>query len=210
MPVLPFTSDADVVKFARAFLDGHVKRFRKDIAICLTPDGNRSHAYFPALITCIAFVDLLSGLYAGKLENHGVKELKKYASDFLDATTYTADRIEIMYEMFRHKVAHLAQPYVVFDTHSKTKFQQQPRRLIAWTVQASGPRPAIEIVKVAPQQILRPPTPWPVLYDHRVYIRLKILAADIRKSVPRYLQRVKTDSASRDTFKRCMTDCFPR
>ena len=55
MPVLPFASDADVAKFAKAFLAEHVKRFRKDIAICLTRDAKNSHAYFPALITCIAF-----------------------------------------------------------------------------------------------------------------------------------------------------------
>jgi len=68
MPVLPFSSDADVVRFAKAFLDNHIERFKKDIAICLTADQNNSHAYFPALMACIAFADLLSGLNAGKLE----------------------------------------------------------------------------------------------------------------------------------------------
>ena len=50
MPVLSFKSDADVVKFARKFLDEHVQRFHKDIDICLRPmdDVYRSHAYFPA------------------------------------------------------------------------------------------------------------------------------------------------------------------
>jgi hypothetical protein len=55
------------MNFAKVFLDGHRERFRKDIAICLKPDANNSHAYFPALITCIAFLDFLSGLHAGKL-----------------------------------------------------------------------------------------------------------------------------------------------
>src|SRR3979490_2112330 len=84
MPVLPFASDTDVVQFAKAFLDGHVERFRKDIAICLTRDAGKSHAYFPALITCIAFADLLSGLYAGKLDGHGLEELKNYVSQFMN------------------------------------------------------------------------------------------------------------------------------
>ena len=52
MPVLPFESDADVAEFAGKFLGEHVERFDKDIAICLQPDENGSHAYFPALITC--------------------------------------------------------------------------------------------------------------------------------------------------------------
>ena len=68
MPVLPFVSDAEVVQFAKAFLDEHLDRFNKDIAICLKADAKKRHAYFPALITCIAFLDFLSGLFAGSLE----------------------------------------------------------------------------------------------------------------------------------------------
>jgi hypothetical protein len=211
VPVLPFKSDAEVVKFARKFLDEHVERFRKDIAICLRPDANRSHAYFPALITCIAFAELLSGLHAGKLKGDGLEKLKDYASNFMDPTIYDADRLEILYEMFRHKVAHLAQPYAAFDT-TKTKyaFQGQPRRLITWTVQASGPKPAIDIVpETSPQQILKSVTPWPVHYDHRAFVRIRSLASDIRKSVPRYLRRLQTDKSARDHFKDCMKHFFP-
>src|SRR5580704_16108554 len=124
MPVLPFSSDADVVHFAKAFLDNHIERFKKDIAICLTPkkvNSAKSHAYFPALITCIAFADLLSGLNAGKLDGHGLRELKDYITKFMNNTDYTSDRIDVLYECFRHKVAHLAQPYVVFDTNSSKR-----------------------------------------------------------------------------------------
>ena len=157
MPVLPFSSDAEVVEFAKAFLRGHVERFRKDIRICLTRDKkNKAHAYFPGLITCISFADFLSGLYAGKLDGHALKELKSYANKFMGAD-YTSDRLDVLYECFRHKVAHLAQPFLVFDTHSKPKtFRGQQRRVIAWTVYARGRRPPIEIVAQKPaKQILR-------------------------------------------------------
>ena len=53
MPVLPFSTDAEVVRFAKAFLREHLERFRKDIKICLTPDKNKARAYFPALMSCI-------------------------------------------------------------------------------------------------------------------------------------------------------------
>jgi hypothetical protein len=208
MPVLPFTSDEDVEKFARKFLHEHVERFSKDIAICLRPDENGSHAYFPALITCIAFAELLSGLHAGNLESRdALKKLKNYASDFMDQTIYDSDRLEILYVMFRHKVAHLAQPYAVFDTKTKPAFQGQPRRL-TWTVEESGSKPAIEIVQET-SKILRAVTPWPVHYDHRAVVRIESLASDILKSVPRYLRRLKTDKSARDRFKSCMNDFFP-
>jgi hypothetical protein len=202
MPVLPFKTDADVVKFAKAFMDEHHERFRKDIAICLRPDA-KSHAYFPALITCIAFAELLSGLHAGNLKGDGLRKLKDYAADFMDSTIYDSDRLGILYEMFRHKVAHLAQPYAVF-------VQDQPKRLITWTVEESGAKPAIEIVpETSPQQILRAVTPWPVYYDHRAYVRIESLASDIRESVPKYLKRLQTDKSACANFRKCMKHFFP-
>jgi hypothetical protein len=126
MPVLPFSSDAEIVQFAKAFLDEHLVRFRKDIKICLTRNAKGEHAYFPALITCIAFAEFLSALHAGNLGGPGLKQLNDYASDFM-TVEYDADRLAILYECFRHKVAHLALPYAVFDTDTKPK---KPRRLI--------------------------------------------------------------------------------
>jgi hypothetical protein len=211
MPVLPFSSDAEVVKFARAFLAEHLERFRKDIRICLTRDKNKAHAYFPALISCISFADLLSGLYAGSLDKQGLNELKNYAGKFMGAD-YTPDRLDVLYECFRHKVAHLAQPYVVFDTQTKPKtFKGQSRRLITWTVRASGPRPPIQIVPQRPaKQILGQVTPWLVQYDHRALVSVRGLASDVEKSAEKYIRCLEADPAARGNFKRCMVSCFPR
>ena len=57
MPILPSSSDDEIVRFAKAFLHEHLVRFRKDIKICLTPNRRDECAYFPALITCIAFLE---------------------------------------------------------------------------------------------------------------------------------------------------------
>ena len=208
MTVHSFISDADVVAFAQAFLNNRRETFRKDIDICLTP-ANNSHAYFPALITCIAFADLLSGLYAGKLDGHGLNELKNYVSKFMNTADYDSDRLDILYECFRHKVAHLAQPYAVFDTYSKERFRNQPRRLITWTVTELVQTPAIEIV-AEQKQIERAPTPWPVFYDHRVTVSVPTLAQDIEASIPGYLGHLRKDQVARDRFKNCMNHYFPR
>ena len=104
-----------MASFARKFFANRIETFRKDIAICLTPNARGEHAYFPALIICIAFADLLSGLYAGRFHRHGLKELKQYAAKFMEPE-YTSDnrRLEVFrYECLRHKVAHLAYPYAV-------------------------------------------------------------------------------------------------
>jgi hypothetical protein len=211
MPVLPFSTDAEVVQFARAFLKEHLARFCKDIKICLTPNAKGEEAYFPTMITCIAFAEFLSGLYAGTLDGDGHKKLKKYTVKFMPAE-YTADRIDILYECFRHKVAHLALPYVVFDTASKSKtFHRRPRRLITWIVTAGRGRPPIQIAKVNPaKQIQSAVTPWAVYYDHIVTVYLCNLAYDIKSSVAKYLRHLEADSAARDNFEKCMSDYFPR
>ncbi len=102
MTIAPFATDQELISFARTFLSDRVASFRKDVAICLTADRKRHHAYFPALITCIGFVDLLSGLYAGRLEGHGLRELKAYASRFLSVANYSPLNLEVLYLAFRH------------------------------------------------------------------------------------------------------------
>jgi hypothetical protein len=68
----------------------------------LTPNERGQHAYFPALIICIAFAELLSSLYAGTIADHGLKreELKRYAAKFMKPE-YTADRLDILYEFLQ-------------------------------------------------------------------------------------------------------------
>jgi uncharacterized protein YjaG (DUF416 family) len=88
MSVTPFNTDKELMKFARTFFDSRVETFRKDIAICMTADARRQHAYFPALSICIAFADLLNGLHAGKLQHHGLTELKQYVARFYEGGIY--------------------------------------------------------------------------------------------------------------------------
>ena len=114
MSIAYFKNDEDLLGFAREFFANRVETFEKDIAICLTPNERKEHAYFPALIICIGFADLRSGLYAGTLYDQGLKELKQYAKALMEPE-YTDDLrcLGLLYECLRHKVAHLAYPYPV-------------------------------------------------------------------------------------------------
>jgi hypothetical protein len=215
MSITAFKSDRELVNFAGRFFRNHVESFRRDIAICMRCDARGHHAYFPALITCIAFADLLSGLYAGTLTKHGLKELKQYAAKFMDPTEYTPIRLEILYEFLRHKVAHLAHPYPVFDTVTKPQvFRGQPKRRVTWTVYASKRKPAIELVDFAtPQWSLKTVRPWPVSYNCRIKISVRSLQIDICKSLfgkSGYLRHLKSDRVAREHFANCMADYFPQ
>ncbi len=210
--IAPFTTDLEVITFAKRFLGGRISGFRKDVAICLTANENRTYAYFPALMTCVGFLDLLSGLYSGNIMTHGIKELNDYANNFMDRTKYTTLSLAILYEGFRHKIAHLSHPYFVFDTATKAGFPG-PRRLITWTVYASDRGMPIELISYQQRQLMtKTYTPWLVEYDHRVRISIHRIKVDAVNSVygsRGYLQRLEIDRRRRENFTKAMLQFFP-
>jgi hypothetical protein len=201
--IAPFTSDRELTDYARWFLRDRVNAFRKDTSICMTKKNN-SHAYFPALITCIAFADLLSGLHAGKLEHHGLADLKKYIDRFFRKNSDYA-HIDILYLMFRHKIAHIAYPYLVFKTADKNLL---PHRRVVWTVGIYAGKKPIELIDYpSARTLLKTKTPWPVPYKSRIRVSLTALRRDIVNSIygpTGYFQHLKSEPAARQRFARCL------
>jgi hypothetical protein len=215
MSIEPFASDKELLAFAQTFFCSRVETFRKDVAICMRPDAQRRHAYFPALIICIAFTELLSGLCAGKLKNIRLLDLKQYASRFMKRE-YTSDprRLDILYEFLRHKIAHLAYPYPVFDTITKPKtFKGPPRWRVTWTINASRRRPAIEVIDLqTPKLLKKTPTPWHVSYNCRIKISVRSFHADVVRSIygpSGYLRHLRSDQKAQERFAKCMVEYFP-
>jgi hypothetical protein len=211
LTIAPFSSDKELISFATKFFKEKTVSFRKDVNICLTADANRTHAYFPTLLLCIGFLDLLSGLYAGKLEHHGLPELQKYAKRFLKAGHYDPLCLEILYLAFRHKLAHLSVPYLVFDTATKPK-HSGPRRRITWRVNAGRRTPPIEIIDLVPRLMKRSLRPWDVQYDARIIIGLRSLQIDIVKSIydpTGFFKYLKKDGVARAHFAKCMKVLYP-
>ena len=191
--------------FAQKFFANRIETFCKDIAICRMPDARGEHAYFPALIICIAFAELLGGCYAGRLDGVKLKDLERYAKDFMEPE-YSSDprRLELLYECLRNKIAHLGYPYAVIP-HGK------PRRLVAWSIHETEGRRAIEVIDYLPRimWLVQTPTPWAVSYDCRIEVRVGSLAKDMVGSTDRYLQHLHSDQLARERFAKCMRDYFP-
>ncbi len=147
----------------------------------MTANAKREHAYFPALITCIAFADLLSGLYAGKLNYPKLPDLQNYISKFFrNKANYT--HVDLLYMMFRHKIAHIAYPYLVFDTTSKGL--SLPHRRIVWTVGIYKREKPITLIDYPDlKAILKTKTPWPVPHTSRMKVSLTELRNDIISSI---------------------------
>lgn len=211
--IRPFKTDKQIASFAAWFLKSRAQGFSKDINICLTASESGNHAYLPALFTCISFLDLLAGLYAGNVNNHSRKEFLKYCADFLDSQKYAPSNLAILYEGFRHKLAHLSQPYPVFDTKTKPSLSLPPKR-IAWSIYAARRSRPLELLKYDPARVLRTTTtPWPVPYDHRLSISVRAFATDARKTLigrEGYIQKIRDSADLRTKFAECMKLFYPQ
>lgn len=210
--IAPFESDDALLDFAEAFLQRTIGGFRRDIAICLTADETGSHAYFPALITCVSFLELMAGLYTGKAGPTRIEEVWRYAGAFLDRRKYRELYLALLYEGFRHRLAHLGQPPYVFDTSARpTVFPRKMR--IAWTVYVRRRRDEpFELKRVRKRALTKFSPPWPVPYDHRIIVSINRLRVDLPRSVlgpEGYLESLAAEPSLRRNFARCTREIFP-
>jgi hypothetical protein len=210
MSIQPFKSKTHLVTYATRFLRNRVSSFRKDTNICMTADEERHHAYFPALITCIAFSDFLSGLHAGNIKSHSLPELKDYIHKFFKRPA-DYQHLDILYEMFRHKIAHICYPYLVFHTSDKPKLPK-PNRRVTWTVGIYKGKPPIRLDDTGPRRDLKTITPWEVEYDSRMLVSLSTFRDDIVASIygpSGYLKHLETDPNARSNFAKWIKVYMP-
>jgi hypothetical protein len=189
-----------------------VNGFRKDMAICLRgcrrkyhANGELKHAYFPALMTCLSFMEFLAGLDAGCVTASGkdsVKQVKKFAKEHMDQIVYRDEMIDILWVGFRNKMAHLAHPYFVFDT-SKSKPVLSPTRRIRWSVSEKKSDPHLKLERKE-RTIDRPGFPAPVQSDHLLHISLPVFRDDLLKASKAYAGTLKEHSAKMVNFEKAM------
>lgn len=197
-------------RFAERFIRSRVDGFDKDIRICLTPVRARrraglTHAYFPVLGTCCATLEYLAGLYRGNLRGIGAQHIADWAQQFLRQPDYDRETIRILFDGFRHPVAHRG-------IASGVWIDQRPGpthgNRLTWKVLANARRPSCRIV-AKPGYLQRDP-PWCCRYTHRVHIHLRALAVDIREGAVAYARAIRGNPNLLANFMRCMHQLYPQ
>jgi len=199
----------DPGRFAERFIRSRVAGFDKDIRICLTPVRARAragltHAYFPVLGTCCATLEYLAGLYRGNLRGIGAQHIADWAEQFLRQPDYDRETIRVLFDAFRHPVAHRG-------IASGVWIDQRPGpthgNRLTWKVLADARRPSCRIV---PERgdLQRDP-PWLCGYTHRVHIHLRGLAVDIRNGALANARAVRGDHNLQTSFMKCMQQLYP-
>ena len=204
-------SDGDIRQYAVAYLEERLRGFDKDVKICLTgkPSDNGSgltYAYFPALLTCCAMLELLGNLYVGETRGSGWRRAIKYSGRFLDNRIYSNDNIILLFQVLRHPAAHMN---TLSGVRKPGEGHYQDQR-ITWKIYADARYPAIKIKREA--GVLKEQPPWDCPHDYRLYVRLDRLRYDIRDSVLEpggYLTELLSRKDLLRKFEKCMKQIYP-
>ncbi len=196
--------------FARAFVLARVEGFKKDLEICLRPMPSRTrkgntHAYFPALAACFGLMEYLTALGRGNVSGVGWRQIADWAASYLPPDQYTGNNVRVLFDAFRHSVAHRGIASGVWVDQNRGPTQGYR---LTWFITASGSRPAFSI-NPKPGVLTKDP-PWPTPYTHRVTIHLKALAKDLMSAATKYADDLEQNEAMQARFFRCMERLYPR
>jgi hypothetical protein len=205
---------------ASDFIKSRAAGFRKDIAICqrgLSPKYLRQwlphgpwprHAYFPALMTCFSFLEFLSGYRAGNIKAYGgpsVKQIKEFSGKYLDCVKYKEPIIDILWEGFRNKLAHLYHPGFVFDTSKSKKIPNKNMR-ITWKISEKSTDRHLEL-EPKDHGLKKDLILWVELrYDHVLHISIPSFREDLLKAASCYSNDLLKDTKLLENFEKAIKD----
>lgn len=195
----------EMASYASAHIKERMDGFTKDIRICLRPivhptTRRPTVAFSPALATCCATLEYLTSLATGRRNGPRVDQIAGFARDYMPQPDYNADVIAVLFEAFRHAVAHRGIVSGVM-LHGKSN------RRIAWLLADGLSRPAIQITVDAGEDLR---APWHCPHTHRAHIYLRRLASDIRAGGTSYANAVGANARLVQNFAKAMEWIFPR
>jgi len=178
--------NAEELDFVVRFITGKMDTLQKDVNHCL----QEPFAPMPAILWCVSCIDLLGALHGGRASHKGTTERsRKYMEELMD---YTAEQVDLILNVFRHKLVHLAQPGPISSYKDKT---------VAWQYVHEYTLDHLTLQDYQKDIVIRPGL---VVHVDQVFtLGITQFMQDIRCSVFKpggYLQKLKTVS---DILQRC-------
>jgi len=118
-----FAQQTELLTCARNLIEDRISSLEKDARHYLQGEL----APFPALLYCFATIDLLGALASGRADRKAptTQQSISYMTDFMN---YTFENADILLNLFRHKLVHLAQPNPVIRRDSELNMEISSRR----------------------------------------------------------------------------------
>jgi hypothetical protein len=197
-----FPDNNELKRFARNFVTVRISALQKDVNHCLQPP----FAPMPAIIWCLATIDLFGGLVAGQASKkdpttgksvNTTQNTQYYLRQFMG---YTQDQTDLIIEIFRHKLVHLAQPRNVFSHNGKA---------VTWQYVHENTSDHL-ILKDSPLSI-HIKSDWQVNVDQVFTLGITQFMQDIIDSVIRhggYLDKLETDPNILGNFRNAIEQTY--
>jgi len=100
-----FAQQTELITHARDHIENRVNSLEKDVRHCLQGEL----APFPAILYCFSTIDLLGAFVCGRADKKAPTTAQSihYMTSFMG---YTTENANLLLNLFRHKLVHLAQP----------------------------------------------------------------------------------------------------
>lgn len=138
-----FSEQNELVKFARDLVRNRIDSLEKDVTYCLRDQAqppSAPYAPFPALLYCFSTLDKTP------------YNSKNYAQRFMN---YTEEQSNLLIQIFRHKLVHLAQPKFVYHDSVKS-------RDITWRYYHDNQEEHLKIDKLPPNSKITITSSWEI------------------------------------------------
>jgi len=191
-----FSTRNDLLRYAERFIQERIVSLEKDVSVCLKGD-----VAFPAILYCFATIDLLGALLSGKASKSKKPNTSKQSREYMQKyMAYTKEQSELLQQVFRHKITHLAQPNPVVAFRDKK---------IAWQYYHTNSREHLQLVprkgeKKVTQQ-------YKIQWNHIFIISIWDLVNDIVTSVYKpagYLHDLSLQTNLREKFEEAILDIY--
>jgi hypothetical protein len=185
-----FADNNELIQFARTFLRDRTESLQRDALACT----HGATAAFPAILYCFSTVDLLGALLGGdaKSSKGMTDRAKAYARRFMH---YSEDQCSLLWDVFRHKIVHLAQPNpVVKDSKGKKT---------TWGYWHDDLAHHLKLVSLVPPIHEMVTSGLSIDAEHRFEFSIHHLVLDIDDSVHApggYLHTLASDKGLQDNF----------
>lgn len=207
------SNQSEFNSFANYFLNNLESRLDKGIDHCL----KKPYAPFPAIIYCLAIIDLLGALYkgeaAGKLKGKQKHKLdgrltpprtvansRKYMKRFM---RYQHQQISLLWLTFRHKLVHLAEPKPAVLYKNK---------IIGWRYHHKKQHAHLRLTKLKTTKKVLLRTPYDIYCDYGFEISITKLRDDIINSLTRkpdgYKESLLKSRTLQLNFRRAINEIY--
>lgn len=180
-----FANLNEMIKFSRDFVKERIKSLEKDVQYCLRENNSPiQYAPFPALLYCFSTIDLLGSLFEGEASRKAdtTNNSKKYIRWFIN---YTIEQTNLLTDIFRHKLVHLAQPKMIYKDNQGKKF--------TWIYYHNSAEKHLKIEEA--NYTINITSTYSIRITHQFNIGIMQLMLDIKDSVERstgYLNALET------------------